>query len=441
VDLSFGDYTLTSITARRWVHSKQNSDSDSTGLNILNLNSSIQNTDQFSQELRIASPAGDRLSYVAGLYYYDYDFTIDADQAGTLGLLPVSADRASHSDVRQKSYAVFGQATFKVTPQLNLIAGGRVTRDIVEYSVTNFVNPASGIGVPGFTPPAGTAGSRIAHTDFSYRFGAQYLFGQGMVYLTYTRGYKGAALNVGTQGPLANTVVTPEYPSNLEGGVKAALFDNRLTFEASVYRQVIKDFQAQLALSTGGIVQFVFANASKLKMTGAQLNFAARPFDGLNLSGGIAYNDAVYGSFVVPCNLPYTQGCTMVGSTPVIDVKGRQLARAPKWKLVGTAEYSHALSPLFEAFIGGTANYRSKVFMIAQPDPNLVIGGYATVDARVGVRGPKGNWSLSLFARNLTDERAPAYTAREPISPVGNYVTVFTPSSFRTIGLALDARF
>jgi iron complex outermembrane receptor protein len=441
IDWTLGGYTLTSITAGRWVRSRANSDSDSTRLNILNRNSSDQWTDQFSQELRLASPAGERLSYVLGLYYYDYAFRLEADQAGTLGLLPVNADRASASAVRQFSYAAFGQASFKVTDQINLIAGGRVTHDKLEASVTNFTIPSSGIAVPGFTPPAGTAQSDIEKTDFSYRVGAQYLFGNGMVYATYTRGYKGAALNVGTQGPLSNSVVQPEYPLNLEVGAKASLLDGGLTFEFSAYRQVVKDFQAQLALSTGGIVQFVFANASELRIHGAQLNFAARPFAGLNLGGGISYNDATYGDFTVPCNLPYTQGCTTVGTTPVINVEGRQLARSPKWKLVLSGEYSQPFSARFEGFVGGTANYRSKVFMIAQPDPNLELDGFATFDARAGVRGPDGNWSLSVYAKNLTDERAAAYTAREPISPVGNYVTVFTPSSFRQIGLALDVRF
>lgn len=441
VDWTIGGHTLTSITAGRWVNADLNSDSDSTSLNILNRNSSIQRTDQFSQELRLASPGGDRLSYVLGLYYFDYAFQLDTDQAGTLGILPVNADRASTSDVRQFSYAAFGQAIFRLTDRINLIAGGRLTRDVLEASVTNFTIPSSGIPVPGFTPPAGTARSEITNTDFSYRLGAQYLFGNGMVYATYTRGYKGAALNVGTQGPLSNSVVQPEYPHNLEIGAKGVFLDGALSLEFSAYRQVVKDFQAQLALSTGGIVQFVFSNASELRINGAQLNFTARPFRGLSLGGGISYNDATYGDFVVPCNLPYTQGCTLIGITPVINVEGRQLARSPRWKFTLSGEYSHPIDSRFEAFVGGAVNYRSRVYMIAQPDPNLEVDGFALFDARVGIRGANGNWSLALYGKNLTDERFPAYTAREPISPVGNYVTVFTPASFRQIGLALDVRF
>jgi iron complex outermembrane receptor protein len=441
IDWTVGAHTLTSISATRWFDQDANSDSDSTSLNILNINSANQSTQQWSQELRLASPAAQRLSYVVGLYYFDYDLELETDQAGTLGVLPFVADRASLTRVEQLSHAAFGQATLRLTDAFSLVAGVRQTHEELDASLLNFTNTRSGVFFPGFSPPPGFATSEVDEDNFSYRMGAQYRFGESMAYLTYTEGYKGPALNVGTQGALANTVVAPEYPSNLELGIKTTLFDRRLNVEASVYDQTIEDFQAQISISTGGLVQFVFGNASELRVKGAQLNFSAAPARGLNLSGGVLYNDASYGQFIVPCNLPYTDGCTLLNGLPVIDVQGRQLARAPQWKLVFSGEYTFALSGGLDGFVGGTANYRSEAPNSAQPDPNLDVDAYTLVDARLGVRSANDRWTVSLFAKNLLDERFPSYTAREPLRPVGNYVQVFSPASFRTVGLALDWRF
>lgn len=125
-------------------------------------------------------------------------------------------------DVRSTAlnYAVFGQVNFDVTPELRLIAGGRVTRDeLTTLSQNSFPDaapagpyvyqgntgpfslfPINTCTLAGGNPdipstcPAGTslnAPARIKETGYTWKLGAQYRFdGESMVYATYTRGYK-----------------------------------------------------------------------------------------------------------------------------------------------------------------------------------------------------------------------------------------------------------
>src|SRR3546814_14026748 len=70
VNVDVGDHVLTSVTAwRRWDVTPI-SDIDSLPLRLLDDFYIDQRHDQFSQELRIASPSGQRITYFAGLYYF-----------------------------------------------------------------------------------------------------------------------------------------------------------------------------------------------------------------------------------------------------------------------------------------------------------------------------------------------------------------------------------
>ena len=451
IDYRLGDYTITSITADRQHADHGGGDTDGSPLNVLDVNSSKDFDNQFSQELRLTSPTGQRVEYVAGLYFWDFNFKPVTDQAGGIGVLPapLQADRSSYGYVNQVSYAVFGQATVKLIDGLNLILGGRETRDQLTSSTVNYVNPAVGIYIPGFSVPGTENGGQVyssgkVDTDnFSYRAGLQYKASRHtMLYLTYSRGYKGPAVNNISPGVIGQTIVKPEIPLDWEAGVKTSLFGNHLTADLSLFDETVKNFQAQVFGVQGGIGQFTFANASHLFARGAELNVAARPIPGLSLAGGVLYNHATYDNFIVQCDAGYTTGCASQNGSLVANAKGLQLAGAPRWKLTASAEYSHSVTRALDVFGETDANYRDDVRSVAAPDPNTVIGGYALVNGRIGVRTHDGRYSLAVFAKNLFDKRAVALIYPDPLLPVaGNYDQSFSPDSFRVIGVSLDAKY
>jgi len=441
IDWRFGDYSLTSITAVRQYSNVGLGDADTLPINLLNLNLSKDYDSQFSQEIRLASPTGQRLEYVLGLFYYNYHYKPFTDQAGELGFLPVPADRASVGGINQFSYAIFGQATYHVWGGLSLIVGGRETRDILSSTTTNFVNTANGIALPGFST-VGTYSGKVDTNNFSYRLGSQYkLSPSDMLYLTYSRGYKGAAVNNLAPGTAGPAIVNPEIPIDLEAGYKTSLFERRLVLDVSLFDETIKNFQAQVFETVGGLGTFVFANASKLRVRGVQGSFYSKPLPGLTVNGGLIYNDATYGDFIVPCNAAYTAGCTTSGGNLVTNARGEQLAQAPKWKLTAMGEYDHRLTNRFDGFVEADASYQTAIHSSPTPDPNTTIPAYAIVNGRFGVRSADGRYTVAVFAKNLFDQRAPATIFTDPLQPAGNYDQIFLPNAFRVIGVSLDVRY
>lgn len=444
VDLDIGAAALTSITAWRKYNRDANTDSDTRPINALNLNRATDDIRQVTEELRIASTGEQRLNYVAGLFFYDYRYKSLNEQAGTLGLLPFVTARSFTDDVVQRSFAAFGQASLNVTDQFTLIAGARQTWDKVSLANGAFVNPALGIRfAPAFSPAVdATISNRISTNNFSYRVGAQFRPSRDMTFFaTYSRGYKGPALNNLLAGSAAPLVVRPEIPTNIEAGVKTAFMRGRLRFDLSAFDTRSKDFQAQTAVVVGTTTQFVFANASELHFRGAQFNANLNPLDGLNLNLGVLYNKATYGDFIVQCNAPYTISCTTAGGSTTINARGRQLAGAPLWKVTAGFGYATPMSDTLTGFIDANAVYRSRQNTSATPDPNLVVPPYTLVDARVGLRAPDSRWSVAVFAKNLFDKRAAGFIFRDPLSPTNNYMQSFASNAFRTIGGTVEFRF
>ncbi len=93
---------------------------------------------QFSQEVRIASPVGEKVEWIAGAFYQEYDQTyFDNIEITSRNLLPIAlglpqfADTAAPRNFSQEStaWAVFGQATYQLTDTWAITLGGRFTQE------------------------------------------------------------------------------------------------------------------------------------------------------------------------------------------------------------------------------------------------------------------------------------------------------------------------
>ena len=117
VTYRLGDHDLTSLTAWRSWELRENTDSDGTPQKALSINFGRSDVDQLTQELRLASPTGNRIEYVVGLYYFNAELRGNNGQVGSLSLTsatPVSS-RYFVATNRTESVAAFGQATFRAT--------------------------------------------------------------------------------------------------------------------------------------------------------------------------------------------------------------------------------------------------------------------------------------------------------------------------------------
>ena len=86
-------------------------------------------------------------------------------------------------------------------------------------------------------------------------------------------------------GNLANTVLDPEETTSLEAGVKWALFRQRLSASAAVFRTERKN--AQIQIESG-----VYAQAGEARVQGVELGVTGEVVEGWQVFGGYTYMDS-----------------------------------------------------------------------------------------------------------------------------------------------------
>lgn len=491
VDWLFGDHTVTSISSFRRYLQQGELDVDGMPGNYYN-NGNVFDNRVFTQEVRIASPGGEDLEYVAGVFYSTSDVhnfltqIIGADAlasvatSGNLGLSLctnlglclndlVSLNNPNQYDASLKSSAVFGQVTYRLFDSLRVIGGLRYTHDDISMTSVSLI----GVGLSLMpTPPALIPmNDPLSGTDkvdnLSWRAGLQYdVTPVSMAYLTVSHGYKGPqvvfnppgilpTLNL-TQGeaalpaPASISIVKPEYPMDYELGFKTLLWGGFFA-NLNLFHTSIKDFQSSTFNAQGTSTP---NNIPRIVTQGVEIDLFGKPIPGLTLTGAALYNPVEYPRYYVQCSttVPGPQCGDNPETEPEEDdqenVKGTQLTGAPRWKFTLSGEYEHALPYLkWNGFVSSDVVYRSNIRFVASRNPEAESGAHAIVGARIGVRSPQNAWSVALFARNLFDERYSQFTYApyllSALSSPGIETSghALSTESFRFVGLTLDARF
>ena len=268
------------------------------------------------------------------------------------------------------------------------------------------------------------------NTNVSWRSILQYDVNRDvMLYATAAQGYKGPGFS-----EFSVRAVRPEISTHFEIGAKTQFFDRRVTLNVSAYHTSFKDFQAQSADFT--TLTILVHNAGKLVTKGFDAQLTGQLARGLTLSGGLAYTDARFSSFLG--DLCYPGQTTCVGG--VSDSSGNRLPNAPEWKGVGSIRYEWAFTPSLNgnAQIGFTS--QSSVEYFSDGDPQGHIGGFTTVDVNLGLAGRKDVWQLNLFCRNCTDHRYAGSVGNHPLF-TADYLQNYSYNAFRSVGAALEFKF
>lgn len=203
-----GGYTLTSITAYRAWHFVPTNDADGTNISALTDSGQAVSDDQWSQELRLASPSGGPVDWVTGLYsFYQYQDNLLYSQYGPAAHayygLPAFYNNA-YSQVRSfpktDSYAVFGQATWHITPDLGLTAG---LRDTQERKATEIERdpPTGGTGIALALPAFSSGDLSLDNNNVSALLSLGYKFDPDVLgYVSWSRGAKAGGINESVPG-------------------------------------------------------------------------------------------------------------------------------------------------------------------------------------------------------------------------------------------------
>ncbi len=437
-----GGLTLTSITAGRRAFDFSEGDSDSLPLNILNTNISNQDLRQVSQELRLASPAGERLEYVAGLYYYRQKTDQVTDQRGTFGVTPIPIVNSTiRSLVDAESYAAFGQTSFQLTDKLSLIGGARLTHDKVSLDFNQFTRP----GFIGINPTV-AFDDTAKETNLSWKIGAQYQLAQrAMGYATISRGYKGPGFNqTGVSNATTKQAVGPEIPTSYEVGVKTTLLGGLAVLNLAAFSTKFEDYQAQTVDFSLTPPAFRTINAGDLKTKGFEGDLTAVLAPGLLVMASAAYIDAKYGTFAPlscdPISTPV--GCVLIA--PGIygfNASGKRLGGVSKWKTSFAAVYERPIGHGLQLNASADYGWRDAQNAAATGTAATRIRSYGVLGATLGLGAENDRWRLAVWGKNLTDKRYPSALFATPFGGLGDYSQVLTGDAFRRYGVTLNVRY
>jgi iron complex outermembrane recepter protein len=433
-DYEFGDgFTFTAISAFRSWHTVDGLDTDNQPINVFNVNFADFKQEQFTQELRITSPKGGFIDYVAGLFYFDSDVHSQSIQLQPLASPTVLLNRVVDNFTDTDNIALFGQANVNFTPRLRGIVGGRVLREHQDARTVRF-DPVNRV----------LQSAEAAKTDEAlvWRFGLQYDVASDInVFATVTRGYKGGGYDVGIAvSTLAD--IRPEKPTSYEIGLRSSFPDIGLVFNATAFHQEVEDLQVTARdPDTAGV--FRLLNAANAKTRGVEAEVIWRPLGDVDLTfnGALAYIDGIYESFpLAPCYRGQTVALGCVGA--VQDLSGHQLPFSPKWNFNVTAAYSRPISGGLNLYANINYSYRTKAPNNTPNDPSTFQEGYPLLNLALGVGPEDGRWKAAVFGKNVTDE---VYFTRKFNTPsvagVGAYAAYVPYEAQSVWGVALDVRY
>ena len=318
-------------------------------------------------------------------------------------LLPLGSLQNSSS--KTNSLAGYTQAEIHVTPQLELVAGGRVTRDR-KIAGADLGGIFTGSRSDGILVGVDSTNQPFNKTKPTFSVGANYKPSRDI--LVYGK-YSTAFLSGGATGPLT---FAPETVKSVEAGFKSEFFDHRLRMNIAAY---VANYQHSQSAQSGSVIQdpdhpgqtlaeygIVVVDNGPLHAKGFEAEITAAPVTGLTISGSVGYVDAT-----LPDPNPLAANGQPYDPTGVAPWTGSTYAQYVTQPLFGDATMMFRLD----------ANYQGRYRNI--PNPNIasvnpVLAPYAfaqarwILNARIAVHdlqiGPTTG-EIGLWSRNLTNNR------------------------------------
>lgn len=371
---------------------------------------------KFTQELRLQSPQGERLEWLAGGFYTHEDSSnFQSPSALTMAGIPIPGldpIYAAQLPSTYTEYAAFGDLTYHVTDKFELLGGVRYSEN---HQVFSEIASSALLGLS-----IDLENQKARDSVATYSVGAQYNFSDNaMAYVRVASGYQPGGPNLAIAG------VPPTFKSdtltNYEVGVKSQFFDDRVLLDADVFYISWDNIQ----LLSGGSGFSFGANGGTAKSEGFEANASIRPIDGLSIDGTFSYVDAV-----------------LTEDVPILSgLKGDWLPNIPRYSGSLRATYTYPLSGDWAVDLGAGLRMVGKRYSDVNHAPDSrSIPGYSALDLNIGVSNDR--YTLRLFAKNATDTHA--YLSYNPIfnQATGDITqieaAVLQP---RVIGISLDAKF
>ncbi|AJA09531.1 hypothetical protein SKP52_13215 [Sphingopyxis fribergensis] len=463
-ELELGDHTLVSQTSYVAYNLYNLDDLDFNKDDAINF---VRNEkySQLSQELRIQSPTGDALEYMAGLYYLDSHWNSQEDQLWAVPGLPppgsgfpvppgqfFNGPFTNNFVQDSKTYSAFASGTWHILDTLRLAGGLRYTREAkdVVFGRTNFgpLTAWNTIVNPPFDPTALNHNSDF----FDGNVSLQYDIDQNvMAYISYGHGSKSGgfvetntisvvadpSVLVGGKVPAAlvasGAAIKDEFTTSYEAGFKTTLLDRRLRLNLTAFLTKIKNFQD--TVFTGGPLGFLTFNGPS-RSKGFEMDTAFQLTPHIQFNAGATYADAT--AVIQPFD---------AAGNPAVDADGNPIfaryrrTQAPKLIYNAGIDFDIPINSDVNLRLGGSVRHRNSMYNTRQEQQ--FSKALTTYDASIGIESSDERWGIDLVAKNITNAVSEDFASPPPDARFSIYygAHVASPNALRTITLSARVRF
>jgi iron complex outermembrane receptor protein len=416
---------------------------------------------QFTQEIRLESPVGGPVDYMAGLFFLSSHWNSLEDQDWAVPGFPPAGPPGpgqlfngpfvNHFVQDQKAYSAFASVIWHIAPALRLSGGMRYTREtkgivfgreaFAPFTVWNT------IANPPFDPtPLSHKSSFLdGNATIEYDLGPN-----AMAYVSFGHGSKsGGYVETNTiavppqllvEGKVppglvaAGAAIKDESVNDYEVGIKSYLLERRVKLNLAAFDMEIENFQD--TVFTGGTLGFITFNGPA-RSRGFEVESAAQLGPHLQLDGGLTYADAT--GVIQPID-PAT-------NAPEVDANGDPVLRryrrsqAPRLIFNLDANYRARLTGSLDWRAGGDLRHRSMMFNQRQEEfPSTAL---TTLDLWAGIEARNDRWGVDIVAKNVTNSISEDF-ASPSVDPrfaafYGAYLA--GPNPLRTIMLSIHTQY
>lgn len=350
-------------------------------------------SESITHEFRLTSAGDRKLDWIVGAFYMDEELNSEFNIQ-----IPTSFGAFSRLDFdfvdrnqSNRSYAVFGQATYALTSSLDLTVGARHTQDEKEKpDSAQIIRRLDPMG-----PPPLQIISQNQSADFdqvTWRVALDYtLPDETLLYASIGTGYKAGGFNRGG----SQAIYDPETVTAYEAGIKTGLFDDLLRLNAAAFFYDYEELQlAQVETQSSGVIENITRNAASAEIWGLELEGSVSPWTGGYATFSLGYLNTEFERF--PNVLDDLTG-------QVEDLSGNRLVNAPELTATLTLEPftvplgSGTLAPIVQF------HYQSDAFLRVQNRESDRRDDFTKTDARLRYSGPEESWFVEGYVQNIED--------------------------------------
>tara|TARA_R110001592_G_scaffold50620_10_gene156518 strand:+ start:24204 stop:26576 length:2373 start_codon:yes stop_codon:yes gene_type:complete len=467
VDYALGEGTLTFITGFLNYEFQELCDCDFTGAPVFSVPFE-EEYDQYSQEIRWVSAAGNTFEHIGGAYYQRSELTFFDEIVIDSPILPGAVASRLQSPAAGASlsntttprnftsdadlWSVFWQTTWNASDRLRATLGLRYSYEEKEGTRDLSVADLNGVTkAPDGTVPSGidfilAAVFKVERHDLEGKQSGGNLApsiniqfdvnDDVMAYATASIGYKSGGFDARSNASPGGTIdgsfeYDEEQATSFEVGAKTSFLDGRGELNVAAFFTKYDDLQVSIFDGTLG---FNVGNAGAAETMGIELDGRFALTDNLLMTAALAFLDFEFTDF--------EQGQCYQGQTPdqitptanYCDYKGKTNQYVADYSGNVGFVYTRSFGEAMEFRAGTDFTFTDDYNSSQNLDPSQIQDGYVRVNMRVALSDIESGWEVAVVGKNVTDEDVISYSNDVPLAnssfgSIGHYAFVERPRS------------